>query len=329
MGYETDNGTVPNKYLVNETQGIVLSDNTFVSDVQLKELFSVWESNDQFFILNTCYGGGISYDLFEEGRMIMSSSAVDEEIYVSPFDRYSPFYDTFKDSWNWSLSVEENYLVLYELLEQKPVLYIDSLFSFEILTPSDYNIIYYDIIDVLWTDTIDPLGYNITYSVYYSTDSLTWIEVASDINITNYSWDVSDLDYDQYLIKVIAENTQGKQSESILDDCITIQDVPHELSILNVLSPNGGEIYYNGTGVITIQWSEVTDSWGYDVNYAVKYSDDNGITWNTIVTSLESNTYNWDISGMRGTEEYLIMVIAESEVDLSITDQSDSTFSIY
>ena len=208
------------------------------------------------------------------------------------------------------------------------MLYTDSLFSFDILTPSDFNAIYYESVDVQWNNALDPLGYEVVYSFYYSTDSLTWIEITNGINDTNYIWDVSGLGYGEYLIKIVAENTQGKQSESILENYITIQDVPHELSMLNVLSPNGGEIYCNMTNIIDVQWSEVTDSWGYNVTYTVKYSDDNGLTWNTIVNDLETNTYNWDISDVGGGYEYLIMVVAESEVNLITTDESYSTFII-
>ncbi|MFX1284770.1 MAG: BMP family ABC transporter substrate-binding protein [Promethearchaeota archaeon] len=50
------------------------------------------------------------------------------------------------------------------------------------------------IINIQWTSSIDTYGHPLTYTLYFSNDSgSTWIELASELTGTNYSWDLSNI----------------------------------------------------------------------------------------------------------------------------------------
>lgn len=96
---------------------------------------------------------------------------------------------------------------------------------------------------------------------------------------------------------------------------------------VSIISPNGGESFYQGD-IVPIRWSS-TDI-PSDKRVMLEYSVDAGANWVLIATNLPSNnssaanSYNWSIPSIR-TDLALVRV---SMVDRAVTDRSDRVFSI-
>jgi parallel beta-helix repeat protein len=79
-----------------------------------------------------------------------------------------------------------------------------------------------------WIPAIDFLGYNVTYSVYYSSDNgSVWNLLASELTITNYQWEFHNISFGSlYLIKIVAFDSFGFFSMDISDYPFTIRSPP-------------------------------------------------------------------------------------------------------
>ena len=90
---------------------------------------------------------------------------------------------------------------------------------------------------------------------------------------------------------------------------------------INVLYPNGGEYWVNGTTEAIVWTSE------YMENVRIELSIDNSTSWNTIVDSMASTgIYTWTVNSPTSSDECLIRIS-----DLSLPDyydESDSVFTI-
>jgi len=95
--------------------------------------------------------------------------------------------------------------------------------------------------------------------------------------------------------------------------------------LINVLSPNGGEIYLSGDDC-TIEW-EGSDPDGDPLTYNVMYSPDNGASWIPLATNITENCYIWNTSYVQSGNNYLIKVIGNDGVNTG-EDVSNSTFTI-
>jgi hypothetical protein len=99
--------------------------------------------------------------------------------------------------------------------------------------------------------------------------------------------------------------------------------------IVDVSSPNGGEVYSGNT--VNMYWN-VTTSAGV-ASQALVYSDDAGQTWSPISMTVPpgDRTFAWDISTLPNGDEYLVKAIVEDSATppLNGTDVSDATFSIF
>jgi photosystem II stability/assembly factor-like uncharacterized protein len=89
---------------------------------------------------------------------------------------------------------------------------------------------------------------------------------------------------------------------------------------LNILSPNGGEVFQYGY-VEKIKWTA-----NGPVNVSLQYTTDNGSSWNNIVSSLPANNfeYNWTIPSFSSTN----VKVRINDLGSSLTDVSDNTFKI-
>ena len=101
---------------------------------------------------------------------------------------------------------------------------------------------------------------------------------------------------------------------------IKADDTP-PVSEINVIYPNGGEIWIQGL-TEEIIWSSQNIS---DVK--IELSIDNGINWNTIISSTPSDgSFLWDVNSPLNSNECLIKI--SDVTDSSIYDFSDSIFTI-
>lgn len=147
-------------------------------------------------------------------------------------------------------------------------------------------------------------------------DGITWSVLASGIDANSYLWTVADAPGRNYRLRVRSE-----LNENVLD----ISDHSFTISKIQVLTPNGGEIFtgdYSSTYRTPITWSAPGTAY-----VKIEYSANEGNSWTTIAPALEAGrgTVNWTIPGMP-TAGGRIRI---SDVDNpAIHDISDASFSI-
>ncbi len=92
-------------------------------------------------------------------------------------------------------------------------------------------------VTIHWAASIDSLGQDVTYSVYYSSDNgSTWNLLISRLDSTNYAWNTTNVpDGTNYKIKVVATSLDGSVSEDILERTFSVhnaQPPPPDFSFL-------------------------------------------------------------------------------------------------
>ena len=102
--------------------------------------------------------------------------------------------------------------------------------------------------------------------------------------------------------------------------------IGHAISRPTVLSPNGGETL---TGIVTIQWTQSTDSFYHAVMYDVFVSADDGITWSTLAADLSSTTYSWNTTTHANGNTYRLKIVAKDSFGTMAEDISDMAFTIF
>ncbi|MHA2362595.1 MAG: DUF2341 domain-containing protein [Candidatus Hodarchaeales archaeon] len=185
-----------------------------------------------------------------------------------------------------------------------------------------------DIITINWTASIDSLSHSLNYTLYYSNNSgSSWSQIVTGLTNTSYNWSSSVLpNGSNYMIKVVVDDGFGLSVNDTSDTVFTIQNiVQHTLSTPTVISPNGIVIF---SGTETITWSGSIDSLGHSVNYTLYYSIDSGTTWNQIISSLTTTSYDWDTTTLPNGANYRIKAEATCSEGLTAEDTSDTSFSI-
>lgn len=113
---------------------------------------------------------------------------------------------------------------------------------------------------------------------------------------------------------VLLHNTQQLDSRMASNNAPTI----------NVIYPNGGESLSSSTA--TLSWS-ASDLDSDPLEYAVQYSTDAGVSWQTLVSAWSSATYELSLDVVAGTGQGLLRVLASDGFHTS-QDQSDGTFTV-
>ena len=113
-------------------------------------------------------------------------------------------------------------------------------------------------------------------------------------------------------IQIIKNTTQ-------LSEKVVSQNAPS----VNLISPNGGEIYFDS---INIQWSG-SDLDGDPLTYSIFISADQGTTWEPIVGNLSGTNQVVSVQRLSAGTQYLLKVIATDGINTS-EDISDGVFSI-
>ncbi|MFX0086131.1 MAG: NosD domain-containing protein [Candidatus Hodarchaeota archaeon] len=85
-----------------------------------------------------------------------------------------------------------------------------------------------------WIPAKDSLGHHVEYNIYYSSDNGTaWNLLASELNTTNYHWDLQNISLGStYLIKIVAFDSYGFYAMDISDHPFTILSPPSPPSTL-------------------------------------------------------------------------------------------------
>ena len=75
----------------------------------------------------------------------------------------------------------------------------------------------------MWETSIDSWGDSVLYTLFFSMDSINWIELTADYNDTSFAWGISGLrDGTDYVVRVIAASegftTQQTTSQFEIDN---------------------------------------------------------------------------------------------------------------
>jgi hypothetical protein len=111
------------------------------------------------------------------------------------------------------------------------------------------------------------------------------------------------------------------QAAEYFGDIILIGDMNIVMPQINILQPNGQEVW-NVNNTYTIRWqsSHITG------NVSIAFSGDNGVTWSSITNNTPNNgTYSWTPQLMHVSDNCLIRVTSINE---GVSDRSNSTFKI-
>lgn len=180
--------------------------------------------------------------------------------------------------------------------------------------------------DITWVAT-DAHGVEYV-DIYYSTNGGDTFSLVSsgETNDSLYTWTIPNTPTDSAVVKVVAFDPWTNQNEDISDSFFTILPPPDTTDpVVNVTSPNGGEVWYAGT-TESITWS-ATDAGGVD-SVSIYYSSNNGASFD-LVSSQEPNdgTYDWLVPGV-ATDSALVKVVAY-DPSLNVgEDVSDAVFTI-
>ncbi|MCA9968716.1 MAG: carboxypeptidase regulatory-like domain-containing protein, partial [Anaerolineales bacterium] len=93
---------------------------------------------------------------------------------------------------------------------------------------------------------------------------------------------------------------------------------------ISVTYPNGGELLSGGTAVL--RWTAV-DPDGDPLTYAVQYSRDAGMSWQTLASTWPTTTYAFNLDAAAGSDQALVRVLA-SDGFHTAQDSSDATFTV-
>lgn len=159
-----------------------------------------------------------------------------------------------------------------------------------------------------------------TISIDLTTDNgQTWNNIAGGIDASDgwYLWTVPATASSYCKVRISDESDPAKTDES--NDAFSIHN---DQMSLDLLSPDGGEIWYSGENR-QIKWTES------NVNLVdIDYSTDNGSTWFSIETDFDASlqVYNWQVPRKPGEN---CLVRLSHNLDNTVSDQSEESFSIY
>lgn len=165
--------------------------------------------------------------------------------------------------------------------------------------------------NISWTSSVHIANVKIEFS---SDNGTTWSTIVASTSglAGSYSWTVPNSPTTQGLIRI----------SDALDPTIITTSNNFVIASLSLTQPNGFEDINAGTNY-AVTWSSS------NINFLkIEFSSDNGISWNTVISSTNATTgsYTWSVPNS-GTTEGKIRISDAS--DVSIKDESDNPFNIY
>ncbi|HEY6625701.1 MAG TPA: CapA family protein, partial [Ignavibacteriaceae bacterium] len=142
---------------------------------------------------------------------------------------------------------------------------------------------------------------------------IEWTEWKDCNTISNVSYP-NDFYWIQFKTTQQVLNANVNYTETNFSDIVNPSNI-------TVLSPNGGEVWTVGESK-DITWASQNIN-----DVSIELSTDNGITWNTIESSIpNTGTYNWTVTALDSSDECLIRI--KDILNTSIDDVSDGVFTI-
>lgn len=211
-----------------------------------------------------------------------------------------------------------------------------NLFSDNIISQNAYGITINSYNNMIKSNTfMDNLGIGISIDLGSSNNIAKWNNFVGN---NQGSWQALNGGFSNVFINNYWDDQTGpdENSDGIVDDLYIIRGPifnrdlfplvnAHELQQPTLIYPNGGESLED---IITIRWSNATDSHGHDVIYTIYFSIDNGLTWTSIATDLTTTSYDWETRDVSSGTTYLIKVVGTCAEGLSAEDTSDGIFTI-
>jgi hypothetical protein len=170
---------------------------------------------------------------------------------------------------------------------------------------------------ISWTNTgVSDAKIKIEYS---SDDAQTWNQIALVNNTGSYDWKIAS---DIMPSEVAYIRISNEFDVSINDQ----NDLPFNITrpSIRITSPNGGETLYIGQAKV-VTW--VKDG-SFSPNVKIEYSEDNAVSWKTLVESIVNNgSYTWNLNASLTPGELYLLKISDVE-DGTIHDISDAAFKV-
>ena len=174
---------------------------------------------------------------------------------------------------------------------------------------------------ISWTVSGDIGGDNVMIQYSLNSGSNWQTATYSTLNDGNYLWPLPDIsDLVEYCLIKVSSSSQS----SIYDVSDSYFSIIADQNIIQILSPNGGEDYFDGSQE-TITWTSAGDVGSYVKLY---YSTDGGVGWYTI-DSQEANdgSFQWTIPSLLETSSACLLKI-EDYNNSDYVDISDNYFTI-
>lgn len=131
-----------------------------------------------------------------------------------------------------------------------------------------------------------------------------------------YNWPITATDFRSDICQIRISDSKIGTPSDISDGFFSIHP---NIKLLRLISPNGGESI---SGRDTITWVSTGIT-----NVNIDYTDDNGLTWNNIVTGYRSTgAYGWNVPLTQPST--LARIRIYDSIDPTISDMSDSYFNL-
>jgi len=165
--------------------------------------------------------------------------------------------------------------------------------------------------NITWYSSGNSGNINISYSV---DGGSVWVEIVSSTPDDGvFEWTLPQITSSACLVRLT--DTDGNPSD-LSNSLFTIARRPQ----INIISPNGGEIWEAGS-VRIITWT----SFGSGGNVRLLYSSNNGNSWIEITDNTpDDGSFSWTIPDVRSSQ----CLVSVSDIDGTPGDQSDSVFTI-
>lgn len=166
-------------------------------------------------------------------------------------------------------------------------------------------------INVVYTESTDPLGGTITYTYQYkSTASGTWLTEFTGRSGTDvYIWDVSGLADGDYDVRIYATATGGTGEDSApFSATITIDNTSPGPP--NITAPYEGQEWV-AKNFQTVEWEAASDPNDLSLTYKIDYKTVAAGSWTPVTTGLTTLSYDWDISAL-AADDYQVRVYANN-----------------